>query len=314
MPDIGPYDIWSIEYGYRLIKDADSPEAERPVINAWIKEKAGDPVYRFGRQRGIAVDPHAQTEDLGDNSMKASEYGIKNLQRIVPNLIEWTGEDTKDFSELKEFYNAVTAQFNRYLGHVVANVGGIHEYYKSFDENSVIYTHTVKEKQKAAVDFLNEHLFKTPLWLGDTEVLRRIEETGFTERIRSMQERILSALLNKDRVIRMLDNEVNSGKNAFTLQELFTELNKGIFSELSGSKNIDLYRRNLQRVYIDQLGLIIKSEDKILSASDLKALTRVSLKEIDQKLRVFQTSDNISKHHRDDLRERIAEILTYKKA
>ena len=314
MPDIGPYDIWSIEFGYRLIKDADSPETERPVLNSWIKEKAGNPVFRFGRQRGIAVDPHSQTEDLGDNSMKASEYGIKNLQRIIPNLIEWTGENTKDFTELREFYNAVTAQFNRYLGHVAANVGGVHEQYKSYDENSVVYTHTTKEKQKSAVDFLNEHLFKPPLWLGDTEILRRIEETGFTERIRSMQERILSSLLNKDRVIRILDNEANNGKNAFTLQELFTELNKGIFSELSGSKAIDLYRRNLQRVYLDQLGNIIKSEDKILSATDLKALTRASLREIEQKLRAFQTSDNISRHHRDDLKERIAEILTYKKA
>lgn len=313
MPDIGPYDVWSIEYGYRLIKDANSPDAERPIINQWIKEKADNPIYRFGRQRGIATDPHAQTEDLGDNSMKASDYGIKNLKRIMPNIIQWTGEDTKNFEELKEFYNALVAQYNRYLGHVTSNVGGVHEIYKTYDEKSVVYTHTDKSKQKDAIAFLTTELFNTPLWLGDKEVLRRIEEVGFSERIRNMQERTLSNLFAKDRIIRMQENEAQNGSSAFTLSEMIESLYKSIFSEITSRKEVDLYRRNLQRTFIDQLGTLYRTQDKSLLASDLRALCKFTLTQIDKSLALYQVSDKISVAHKDDLRARINDVLNDKK-
>jgi Met-zincin/Domain of unknown function (DUF5117)/Domain of unknown function (DUF5118) len=309
MPEIGPYDIWSIIFGYKLIKDASSPESERTVINQWIKEKASNPIYRFGRQRGQATDPHAQTEDLGDNSIRASEYGIKNLKRIVPELITWTGEDTKTFEELKEFYNAVVAQYNRYIGHVTANVGGVHENYKTYDEGSVVYTHTDKAKQKSAVKFLNDELFNTPIWLGNTEVLRRIEEVGFAERVRGTQERALGQLFAKDRLQRVQENEALNMQNAYSLSELLDDLTRGIFQEISAKRPVDLYRRNLQRVYIDQLNTLLNSTDKEMMASDVKSLTRANLKFIDKTLSAYQISDSASGYHRDDLRARISAIL-----
>jgi hypothetical protein len=305
MPNIGPYDLWSIEYGYRLIPNVDDPEKERSVINQWIKDKSSDPVFRFGRQRGIATDPGAQTEDLGDNSMVASEYGIKNLKRIMPNLIKWTGEETKNFDELKEFYSAIIIQFGRYLGHVTANVGGIQEVYKSFDENKPVYTHTAKDKQRSALQFLGQELFTTPLWLGDTEVLRRIEEAGFAERIRNLQERTISSLFSKDRIIRIQENEALNGDNAYKLSTFVEEMTEMIFSEIKSKKAIDMYRRNLQRTYIDQLASLIKTDDK----SDLKAIVRSVLVQLDKNLATFIPSDKLSNYHKDDLRARIKEIL-----
>ncbi|MFZ1749299.1 MAG: zinc-dependent metalloprotease, partial [Saprospiraceae bacterium] len=309
MPDIGPYDKWSIFYGYKLIKDLNSPDAERPVINDWIKAKAGDPIYRFGRQRGLATDPSAQTEDLGDNSMKASSYGIKNLQKIMPNLIQWTGEDTKTFEELKEFYNAVVGQFNRYMGHVTANVGGVQEVFKTFDEGSVVYNHTDKLKQKSAIQFLHDELFNTPMWLGDPAVLNRIEEAGFAERIRGMQERVLGQLFSKDRLMRMQDNEGLNTQNAYKISELTDDLTSGIFSEITGKKPVDIYRRNLQRVYVDQLGTLSSSTDKSLMASDAKAIARAALKQIDGLLSQYNVKDKASDSHKDDLRFRIKSII-----
>ena len=309
MPEIGPYDIWSIVFGYKLIKDASSPESERAIINQWIKEKASNPIYRFGRQRGLATDPHAQTEDLGDNSILASEYGIKNLKRIVPELITWTAEDTKTFEELKEFYNAVVAQYNRYIGHVTANVGGVHENYKTYDEGSVVYTHTDKARQKSAVKFLNDELFHTPIWLGNTEVLRRIEEVGFSERVRGMQERALGQLFGKERLQRVQENEALNMQNAYSLAELLDDLTRSIFQEISTKRPVDMYRRNLQRVYLEQLNTLLNSTDKELMASDVKSLTRANLKFIDKTLSAYQTSESASGHHRDDLRARISTIL-----
>jgi hypothetical protein len=313
MPDIGPYDIWSIEYGYRLIKDANSPESERPIINQWIKEKASNPIYRFGRQRGIATDPHAQTEDLGDNSMKASDYGIKNLKKIMPNLISWTGEESKSFEELKEFYNAIVGQYNRYLGHVTSNVGGVHEIYKTFDEQSVVYSHTEKTKQKEAISFLTNELFNTPLWLGDKEVLHRIEEVGFAERIRSMQERTLVSLFSKERILRMQENEAQNGTMAYKLSEMMESLSNTIFSEIKSKKEVDLYRRNLQRTFIDHLGSLYQTQDKTLLSTDIKALCKLAFNQIDKSLSAYTINDKISIAHKEDIQARIGAFLDYKK-
>jgi len=308
MPDIGPYDIWSIEYGYRLIKDA-SPESERPLINKWIKYKAENPIYRFGRQRGLPTDPTAQTEDLGDNSIKASEYGIKNLKKIVPNLVNWMGEDTKGFEELKEFYDAAIGQFNRYMGHVTANIGGVSEYYKTFDENSPIYAHTSKERQKDAVRFLNEQLFITPLWMADQKILSRIEEHGNTERIRDLQERTINLILSKDRLLRMQENEVLNGDKAYKLTELMEDLTGAIFSEVKLKKPIDIYRRNLQRTYVEVLGKVLVQTDNAAKNSDIISTVRAHIKKIDAALTAYTTQDISSTYHKDDLKSRIKNIL-----
>lgn len=177
MPDVGPYDKYAIMWGYRPIPEASTPEEEQPILDKWILDKKGDPVYRYGRQ-GNSYDPTAQSEDLGDNAMLASTYGIKNLQRIMPNLMEWTAEESKpykDYSDLSEMYGQVIGQFNRYMGHVRTNVGGVTEIYKSVGQDEAVYTHTSKETQKSAVDFLNKQLFATPSWLMDENIIAVLE-------------------------------------------------------------------------------------------------------------------------------------------
>jgi hypothetical protein len=150
MPDVGPYDKYSVMWGYRPILDAKTPEDEQPVLDQWILAKQGDPVYRFGRQ-GNSYDPSTQSEDLGDDAMKASEYGIKNLKVILPNLMEWTFEEDKpfkDYSDLNEMYGQVIGQFNRYMGHVRTNVGGVYELFKSSGQGEPVYIHVDKTISK----------------------------------------------------------------------------------------------------------------------------------------------------------------------
>ena len=127
MPNIGVYDKYAIAWGYKPILDTPA-EAEKETLNSWILEHAGDPMYRFGHQQvGDVVDPSSQTEDLGDDAILASTYGIKNLKRIVPNLIEWTTESGEDYSDLSDMYGQLLSQFGRYMGHVANNIGGVYE-------------------------------------------------------------------------------------------------------------------------------------------------------------------------------------------
>ena len=178
MPDIGPYDIHAVRWGYRPIPSVENAEDEKPILDQWIRDKEDDPMYRFGRQQFGVVDPSSQTEDLGDDAIKASAYGIANLKRIVPKLIEWTAEDGKNYDDLETLYGQVYSQFNRYMGHVASNIGGVYENYKTYDQDGAVYTHVTKDHQQNCLSFLHQELFQTPTWLLEEDVLNKIDFAG----------------------------------------------------------------------------------------------------------------------------------------
>ena len=255
-PNVGVYDIYAVKWGYKPILDV-TQEEEKSILQGWITEKADDLKYRFG---SAGIDPSSQTEDLGDNAVKASEYGIANLKRIMPNLIEWTTEDGETYDELEYMYNQVLGQFRRYMGHVANNIGGVYQYYKTADQNGAVYTHVSKEHQKACVNFLNNHLFNTPYWMIEKDILNKIEFAGMTNRIRTVQSSYLNNILDFGKMARMIENEALNGNNAYTLENFMNDVKNGIWSELRNGKKIDVYRRNLQRSYIQRLGYIMANE------------------------------------------------------
>ncbi|GIV31230.1 MAG: glutaminyl-tRNA synthetase [Saprospiraceae bacterium] len=280
-PRIGEYDYWSIIYGYRPIPEASNADEERPILNQWIKERAGNPLYRFGRA-GVN-DPSAQTEDLGDDAMKASTYGIANLQRIVPNLVEWSAEEGKNYDQLEELYGQVVGQYRRYMGHVVTNVGGVYEHLKTADQPGEVYTIVPKEKQKRAVAFLHEQLFRTPTWLIDMNILRRIENAGMMDRIRSVQESTLARLLSASTLERLIEHQALYGNQAYSAVELLDDLERGIFEELDRGTHIDTWRRNLQRSYVERLLSLYNSNEADVTRTDIKALARQHLQDIQKR-------------------------------
>lgn len=326
MPDIGPYDKFSIMWGYRPILDK-TPEEEKEILHQWILERADDPVYRFGKQQsGGVIDPSAQTEDLGDDAVLASTYGIKNLQRIVPNLIEWTAENGKDFEELEELYKQVLGQFNRYMGHVTANIGGIYEYYHTYDQEKANYVHVDKAHQKKAMKFLQDELFTTPEWVIDAEIFNKVQYDGYLENIRGYQESTLRNLLDFGRMARMLENEELNGKEAYALDEMMQDLRKGLFSELRSGKEIPRVRRNLQRAYISRMHYLMTESQPSVPAnlrryisrstidvekSDIRPLVRAELKTLQRDLRsaLVRTSDKLTRYHLEDAIQRVENIL-----
>ena len=328
MPGIGVYDKYSIAWGYRPIPGK-TAEEEKEILNGWITKHAGDPMYRFGHQQaGDVVDPSSQTEDLGDDAMLASAYGIKNLERIVPNLIRWTTKAGEDYSDLEAMYGQVLSQFNRYMGHVANNVGGVYEHYKTADQEGAVYTHVTKEKQAEALAFLDKNLFKTPQWLIDKTIFERIEYSGAVERIRGLQERTLKNLLSLGKMARLIENETLNGVQAFKLTDLTAALRNSIWSEIKRGKKIDTYRRNLQRAHIDRLAYLLKAENQSkrrgsdyikstavnTSQSDIRAIARFELNALKRIARRgwIQSLDNMTRLHLQDIEERIETILNPK--
>lgn len=325
MPEIGPYDKYAIKWGYKPIPGKD-PIEEKQILDEWILEKAGDPKFRFGRQQsGGVIDPSSQTEDLGDDAMLASEYGIKNLKRIVPKLIDWTNEPGKNYDDLEDLYGQVLSQFNRYMGHVAANVGGVYENYKTYDQEGAVYTHVDKETQKRAMNFLHKNLFETPEWLLREDIFNKIEYDGSIERVRTMQERALNNLMDFGRMARLMENEEIGNRDAYSLLDMMTDLRKGIWSEVYSGRNIDRYRRNLQRAYIERMEYLMNEEqDEIparwrkwisrsninVSQSDIRPVVRGELSTLQRQLRNTANSGNtLTRYHKQDILKRIDLIL-----
>ena len=254
-PRIGVYDKWSVEWGYRLIPEAATAADEVPILDKWIEAKANDSRYYFGRQ-GQPDDPRDQSESIGDNAMKASDYGIKNLQRILPNLITWTKQPNEDYSALADLYGSLLGQFRTYIGHVTYNFGGVYETIKKSNQPGNVYEYVSRQTQKEAADFIGKQVFNTPTWVINKEIAGRTGVNATTS-ILSLQEAALGKMLSTATMNKMLNAEAAIGSQAYTVYDLLTDLKQMVFTELATKKSVDIYRRNLQKSYIERLGNII---------------------------------------------------------
>ncbi|OJV18947.1 MAG: zinc-dependent metalloprotease [Dyadobacter sp. 50-39] len=325
-PRIGDYDKWAIQWGYSYLPDAQDAQAEKLALNSLTKEAYKDNRLHFGTEIS-PYDPRYQTEDLSDNAMKASEYGIKNLKRILPNLIEWSKEDGESYKELDEIYGNVVTQYRRYLGHVIKNVGGIYDTPTTYDMEGPTFTTVPKATQKEAIDFLNAQLFKTPIWLLDQNILNKVKpETGM-EAVKALQDYALTALFAGDRAVRLMETGI-SAKN-YTLDDLFTDLEAGIWSEIKTGKSIDLYRRNLQKVYAEKLISLLKpgranvqsipvgitygfsTRSVELEKTDLPSIARAHLESLKTAVNAaaVKSTDKNTKYHLQDVSQRIKQAL-----
>ncbi len=318
-PNIGIYDKWAVKWGYSSLLDASTPDEEKKTLDSWIKANNNDPMYWYGRQQRDPVDPRAQTEDLGDNAMKASSYGIANLKRIVPNLIKWTSEEGKSYEDLSELYGQVLGQWNRYNGHVKSNIGGLYETHKTYDQAGEVYEFVPKATQQEAMNWLLKETFSTPTWMLDKDILDRIQGDGTVENIRSLQVRALGQVLDINRLGRLIEAEAKLGTKTYTISEMMADLRNGLWSELKGGQKIDTYRRNLQRAYIDALGGVMTEDQSSgrgrsnvnLEQSDIRPTVRAELKTLRGQIRaaLSRTSDKMSRYHLEDATERIDAIL-----
>lgn len=326
-PRIGDYDKWAIEWGYRYTGESDV-EKDKKINNKWIVDRlAANPRLWFGGE-GMNQDPRAQTEDLGDNSMKASEYGIKNLKRILASLPEWTKEEADRYQNLSDMYGQVVGQFSRYMGHVTKNIGGVQETFKSVEQAGDVYEPTPKATQKEAVAFLNKQLFQTPEWLLDKNVLNKIASPTSLERVQSIQTSVLNNVLDAQRLFRLVAANNRFGSSHYRVDELMEDVRKGVWSELAGGQAIDSYRRNLQKAHVEKLIDLITpaaSGTTVIQLggrggfslpvntrnTDVTSAARGELRNLlrDVTAAAGKTSDKLSKYHLQDVADRIKSAL-----
>jgi hypothetical protein len=254
---IGPYDHHSINWGYRVIPEARTAEDERPVLNRWIVDKAHDPMYRFLQGAPMAADPRAQTEDIGDDPVRASTYGVMNLRRVVPQLVAWTGASGQDYTELAELYGELESSWSRYIGHVAAVIGGVYADLKTADQAGAVYTPVARARQKAALAFLDSHVFEAPTWLLEPAIMERIASGG-PQALRQRQAGVLNSLLSLPRLGRMTELEI-AGGNIYPVREFLEDVRTAVWRDAAVTAR-DPYRRALQRAHVNRLASLLNDE------------------------------------------------------
>jgi hypothetical protein len=263
--------------------------------------------------------------------MKAGEYGIRNLKKIIVMLPDWTREEADTYENLEDIYSQLIGQFSRYMNHVTKNVGGIYETFKSVEQPGDVYSPTPKPIQEQAVAFLHSQLFETPYWLMDKNILNKISSPVSTEMIANTQGNTLSALLSSTRLFRMEVMADRFGKNAvYTPDNLVSDLEKGLWKELNSTKSIDPFRRNLQKQWVDIMISLMNPVQPSLPAglprglvllfgtdiknTDIPSIARGHLTAL--RIRIITawntSADKESKFHLQDLAERIRQALSPK--
>jgi hypothetical protein len=310
---IGPYDRYAVNWGYRHVVETTTVEAENKLLDDWIMERVDDPRFRF--YSGDGMDPRAQTEDIGGYAMTASSYGIANLKRVLPQLPNWTATPGEDWGDLQELYGELLSMYNRYVGHVITWIGGVYRDAKATDQSGPVYTPVSVEDQRAAVAFLTEHVFTTPEWLVNQDVLRRIEGAGALDRMRQLQSSVIARVLDASRLHRMVETALFADGDSYLPTDLLADVRAAVWGELSGRPAIDPWRRQLQRVHLERLIVLATAETVTRGpdpkTSEARPLARQELVTLQSRItaRIRRGGDPLTLSHLRDAEARIGKAL-----
>jgi len=329
---VGEYDIWSIKWAYSWLPQFETPEEERELLNEWILERADDPAMQFGYGRDD-FDPTQTTESIGNDWVRASELGMMNLHRVIPNLTNWMGVEGENYEEIKMRYMQMYVHWGRLTERVITAIGGSREEHKMVGQPGPVYTEISKEEQERSMDFLDEHLFATPEWLLDKELLRTFEHVGAVERVRWYQTTGLNALLAPHRLERLVEQHAMLGDDAYGPAEMLDDLRNSIWKELNGSDQVDTYRRNLQRAYLDRMDFLLNEAsadapnppgdyrpdvgmenlrtDFHIQQSDIRPLVLEQLRELhgDVERAINGASDRYTRTHLEYVKKRVEALI-----
>lgn len=313
-PRIGEYDKWAIEWSYRPSGAATSEE-DKKINCQWINTRlAKNPRLWFGadNRETERKDPRCLMEDLGDNAIKASHYGIKNLQRILPNLPEWTREEGGHYDNLTRMYTSVTKQYQNYIQHVMTNIAGVYTTPRGEEEqHAVVYAPTPKAKQEEALRFFHTQLFTTPYWLLDKKVTEKVKAPTQPDFVEDLQVKTLNTLLDSKKMDQLLANMRQFGTQAYPLDAYIRTIHQGIWKELATGKAMDPYRRSLQKAYVGCLQKILTSPKDAETETDVASLLRADLLQLQREIAAGlpKLSQPLDRYHLQDVQTRIKRIL-----
>ena len=285
---MGPYDDYAIEWGYRYFE---SDAAEKKWLKDFVDTHSLNPIYQFGSGGN---DPNAQTENIGDDPVKATAYGLSNLKIVAKNLEEWTTQDGQTFDDLQELYMELIGVYRRYIYHVVALIGGVNETRIVKGQEAIPYYNVSVQKQREALASLEQNLWKTQTWLFEPELISRFENEGHLDLIANLQKAALYRILNQERLNTMLSTQLTVMGQGLEPSELIASLASSI---VLNKKQPDLLERQLQIAFIERSKELLEDEK---THSDIRAALNQTNQNIERWLRKQKnaSSETLKNHFR----------------
>ncbi|GLC25505.1 zinc-dependent metalloprotease [Roseisolibacter agri] len=254
---LGPYDDFVINWGYRALPQARTPEDERATLHGWLMAQRGPLAYRYVPQQLGGVDPRAQTEDLGDDPVRAGTYAVANLRRVVPSLVEWTTKPGEDYDDLAELYGEAMRMWATYMNHAVTTIGGVEVDARTADQAGPAYRAVPRARQREAVAFLAEQVLRTPAWLAPEEILSRIGPQSGASSLANAQAAVLTQMLAAARLARLADAEARTPDAAYAPTAYLADVRRALWGAVPSVAAPDANRRALQRVHVERLGALV---------------------------------------------------------
>ncbi|MCC6928271.1 MAG: zinc-dependent metalloprotease [Gemmatimonadaceae bacterium] len=331
---LGPFDDFVINWGYRVLPQAPTPEAERPTLNGWVINQRGPFPYRYSAQFLTGIDPRSQTEDVGNDPVKAGSYAIANMKKLVPQLVSWTTRPGEDYADLAELYGETLGMWSLYMGHVTSVIGGVEVDSKVSEQPGAVYRPLSKARQQEALAFLGEQVLRTPAWLEPADIVSRIGPQAGNASLATRQGAVVAQLLDARRLDRLaLGESMLGATSAWPAADYLGEVRRVL---LGGSAPLDGNRRQLQRIYVERLEALLSPPPApaanpfggggfggplppLLAApnvrrSDIAALARAELRAVRAKARgSASASAGVARAHWLDLADRVDEILERQK-
>lgn len=301
-PRINDYDMWAIQWGYTPMLDAKDEDEDHRMLEPMTAKSQDNPRLWWGDGEISEgqLDPRRQTEDLGDDAVKASEYGIRNLKRELQNLPEWTKDNEKDLygQDIKTVYNQMSGQLRRYMGHVCRNIGGQLINFKAKNESGDVYRPQPLEKQKAALQFMNEQILNEPTWLRDLPYARRLTSDPQT----------LTSNIGVTGVT-LLMNRLDYMNEEYSRQEYLTDLTKLVFTEADNGKAVTRYRQTLQNTMFEHLSRAFNNGNQ-----DVRPAVLFTLQQLQEKTKSAsqKAKNQETRSHWANLYDQIGRLLTWK--
>jgi hypothetical protein len=335
VPRIGPYDFFAMEWGYKPLPEAGSAEAERPILEQMAARQIENPWLQFGGEDGPAlIDPTVKTEGIGSDSIEATALGVKNLCRVIGQLVPGTTKLGEDYMALKNMYEVVLDHWYRWMGSVVKIVGGVVETRTLGGRGPESFKRAPREEQRRAVQFLMNQAFVYPKCFFNSEIINQIVNFAVDERVLSRQKALMKDLLSGMRYRLLMDGEMMAPEKAYPLREFLADVQEGLFRELWSSRpTIDHQQRHLQRHYLEHIKSQLTGPEPVpiktgyswldelaaiqstsAKSSDFPALIRAALEELAERIggTLQKVEDPATKAHLKDCLRGIDLILNPK--
>lgn len=253
-PRINDYDKWAIKWGYQYRPEFKDPAKEKKVLRAeTTKVLTGNRRLWWCGDEGKGRDPRSQSEDLGDNQMRANDYGLKNLQRVMAHIEEWTAQPDGQYDDLSFIHRAVRSQYQRYVNHVQKY---LFSKYVNNAPGEKPYDIVPRDLQREAVDWLSRNVMEAPMWLYPKSVVSKLG-VDYADEIRNRQQTLIAMLLSPNAILNLMGDQFISDK-AYPVEEYFDDIFEMVWKPLTDKdEEQNSFRRLQQRSYVDFLGVAL---------------------------------------------------------